>query len=120
MAVMVRSLSKLSLFLLVLLFSSGWTSKFVQATKTWCVAKPSSDDSTLLANINWACSQVDCSVIQKGFNCFYPNSLINHASVSMNLYYQTRGRKPWNCVFKDSALVVMTDPSYGNCIYPYL
>ncbi|KAG9447529.1 hypothetical protein H6P81_013657 [Aristolochia fimbriata] len=123
MAVIVRSLSKFSLFMLLLLFSSGWTSKFVQATmlqKTWCVAKPSSDDSVLLGNINWACSQVDCTVIQKGCNCFYPNSLINHASVVMNLYYQTRGRNPWNCDFKSSALVVVTDPSYGNCIYPYL
>lgn len=29
----------------------------------------------------------------------------------MNLYYQAKGRNPWNCDFKCSALVVITDPS---------
>ncbi|RWW51813.1 hypothetical protein BHE74_00041804 [Ensete ventricosum] len=79
--------------------------------KTWCVAKPSSDDATLLENINYVCSQVDCSVLQRGFPCFYPDNLMSHASIAMNLYYQSRGRNPWNCFFNNSALVVTTDPS---------
>lgn len=87
----------------------GLTSILLQ--KTWCVAKPSSDESTLLANINYACSQVDCIVLQRGKPCFFPDTFIAHASVAMNLYYQSRGRNPWNCFFKNSALVVATDPS---------
>ncbi|RZS02883.1 hypothetical protein BHM03_00032989, partial [Ensete ventricosum] len=79
--------------------------------KTWCVAKPSSDEATLLGNINYACSQVDCSVLQRGRACFYPDNLMSHASIAMNLYYQSRGRNPWNCFFKNSGLLVATDPS---------
>ncbi|XP_074573670.1 major pollen allergen Ole e 10-like [Curcuma longa] len=103
-------------FVLLLVFSAETLIR-VQAQKTWCVARPSSDEATLLANINYACSQVDCSGLQRGRPCFFPDSLISHASVAMNLYYQSRGRNPWNCFFKNSALVVATDPSYGSCIY---
>ncbi|XP_072967088.1 major pollen allergen Ole e 10-like [Typha angustifolia] len=107
----------LSLAFLLLCLISGGTMNLVQGQKTWCVAKPSSDEATLLANINFACSQVDCGVLQKGSPCFYPDSLVSHASVAMNLYYQSRGRKFWNCYFKNSGLIVMTDPSFGSCIY---
>ncbi|KAM0938172.1 putative carbohydrate-binding X8 domain-containing protein, plant [Dioscorea sansibarensis] len=90
---------------------------FVQGEKTWCVAKPSADDATLLANLNYACSQVDCSVLQQSCSCFYPDILISHASIAMNLYYQSNGRNYWNCYFNNSAIIVITDPSYGNCAY---
>lgn len=89
----------------------------VNGEKTWCVAKPSSDQATLLANINYACSQVDCQVLQRGCPCFSPDNLMNHASIAMNLYYQSRGRNHWNCYFQNSAVIVMTDPSYGSCTY---
>ncbi|XP_058095231.1 glucan endo-1,3-beta-D-glucosidase-like [Magnolia sinica] len=111
------SLPMLFLAVLIMSFSSGGTLRLVHGQRTWCVAKPSSDDATLLANINYACSQVDCTVLQKGWPCFYPDNLMSHASVAMNLYYQGKGRNPWNCNFKNSALVVMTDPSYGSCGY---
>ncbi|MBA0879716.1 hypothetical protein Goshw_005490, partial [Gossypium schwendimanii] len=79
--------------------------------KTWCIAKPSSDQATLLTNINYACSKVDCQIIQKGCPCFNPDYPINHASIAMNLYYQSMGRNVWNCDFKGSGLIVITDPS---------
>lgn len=78
---------------------------------TWCVAKPSSDEKTLLQNLNYACSNVDCNILKEGCPCFSPNNLMNHASIAMNLYYQSKGRNPWNCHFGNSALVVLTDPS---------
>ncbi|KAF3431928.1 hypothetical protein FNV43_RR26664 [Rhamnella rubrinervis] len=84
----------------------------VHGQKTWCVAKPSSDQATLLANINYACSQVDCRVMQKG--CPSPATLINRASVAMNLYYQSRGRNHWNCDFRSPVLIVMSDPSKSH------
>ncbi|KAF3779633.1 Glucan endo-1-3-beta-D-glucosidase [Nymphaea thermarum] len=86
---------------------------------TWCVAKPSSDDNTLLNNIHFSCSQphVDCGILQKGCPCNIPDTLINHASVAMNLYYQAYGRNPWNCHFGGSGLLAFTNPSYGSCIY---
>ncbi|URE10593.1 X8 domain [Musa troglodytarum] len=107
----------LSLTLLLIYFTSGERVQLVPGQKTWCVAKPSSDDATLLENIDYVCSQVDCSVLQRGFPCFYPDNLMSHASIAMNLYYQSRGRNPWNCFFNNSALVATTDPSYGSCAY---
>ncbi|XP_057461886.1 uncharacterized protein LOC130752108 [Actinidia eriantha] len=97
--------------------------------KTWCVAKPSSNEATLLENINYACSQVDCRTLQKGCPCSSPDNLISHASIVMNLYYQCKGRNKWNCDFqigfflitylesRNSGLISLTDPSYGDCIY---
>ncbi|KAK1584478.1 hypothetical protein Q3G72_033349 [Acer saccharum] len=82
----------------------------LQKQKTWCVAKPSTDEASLLANINYACSQVDCRILQKGCSCFSPDNLINHASIAMNLYYQAKGRNHWNCDFKCSGLIVITNP----------
>ncbi|KAL2483546.1 Carbohydrate-binding X8 domain superfamily protein [Forsythia ovata] len=107
----------LSLFLSLFYFISVGNLISANEQKTWCVAKPSSDQGTLTANINYACSQVDCRVLQKGCSCFVPDNLINHASVAMNIYYQSRGRNHWNCYFGNSGLVVLTDPSYGSCIY---
>ncbi|KAK3424600.1 hypothetical protein EUGRSUZ_F01381 [Eucalyptus grandis] len=103
--------------LLSLAFGSGAPVTVVNGQKTWCVAKPSSDQATLLANINYSCSQVDCKILQKGGPCFYPDDLTNHASVAMNLYYQSHGKNHWNCDFRNSGLVVVSDPSYSNCIY---
>ncbi|KAL1537662.1 glucan endo-1,3-beta-D-glucosidase-like [Salvia divinorum] len=88
-----------------------------ETSKTWCIAKPSSEESVLVANINYACSQVDCRILQKGCPCFIPNNLINHASIAMNLYYHSKGSNHWNCYFGNSGLLVVTDPSYGSCIY---
>ncbi|TMW81992.1 hypothetical protein EJD97_007172 [Solanum chilense] len=85
--------------------------------KTWSVAKPSSDDMALEQNLIYACKYVNCNIIKEGGPCFSPNNLMNHASISMNLYYQFTGRHPWDCYFNNSALVVLTDPSYGGCIY---
>ncbi|XP_010904855.1 major pollen allergen Ole e 10 [Elaeis guineensis] len=107
----------LLLFSFAVLLLAGGTIQLVQGQKTWCIAKPSSDDATLLANINYACSQVDCSILQRGRPCFYPDNLMSHASVAMNLYYQAKGRNYWNCYFKNSGIITMTDPSFGSCAY---
>ncbi|WOL14496.1 glucan endo-1,3-beta-D-glucosidase-like isoform X1 [Canna indica] len=116
-----RTLSAITCALLLSL-APGGIIDLVQAQgqqKTWCVAKPSSDEATLIANLNYACSQVDCGVLQRGCACFYPDNLMSHASIAMNLYYQSRGRNYWNCYFKNTALIVTTDPSFGNCAYAY-
>jgi len=87
--------------------------------RLWCIAKPSAFDNNLLANINFACSQsgVDCSVLQNGNPCYYPNTPVSHAAVAMNLYFQHYGRNYWNCYFNNTGLVVLTDPSFGICQY---
>ncbi|KAJ7014142.1 major pollen allergen Ole e 10-like [Populus alba x Populus x berolinensis] len=85
--------------------------------KTWCVAKPSSTDAELSANLEFACGHVDCTTIQPNGPCFNPNTFINHASVAMNLYYSFHGRNLWNCDYQKSGLITKTDPSYGTCQY---
>lgn len=79
--------------------------------KTWCVAKPSTEEAALQENIDFACSHVDCGVLRSGCACSAPNTRINHASVAMNLYYEAMGRNHWNCHFGNSGLIVQTDPS---------
>lgn len=86
----------------------------------WCVAKPSSEQAALNDNIQYACNNLaDCSMIQPGGACYLPNNLINHASVVMNLYFQSRRREQWNCVFGGTGLRVITDPSKSPraCVY---
>ncbi|KAI0507500.1 hypothetical protein KFK09_013625 [Dendrobium nobile] len=77
--------------------------------KTWCVANPSTKEAELQNNIEFVCSKLDCSLIQIGGLCFVPETKISHASVAMNLYYQSMGRNSWNCHFGGSGLIVMMD-----------
>ncbi|KAL6658839.1 hypothetical protein ACP70R_002879 [Stipagrostis hirtigluma subsp. patula] len=81
-----------------------------QSSKTWCVAKPSVDEATLKANLEFACSESDCSAIQGTGGCTRPESLPLRASVAMNAYYQARGRNTWNCFFNGTGLITITDP----------
>ncbi|XP_021763785.1 major pollen allergen Ole e 10-like [Chenopodium quinoa] len=94
----------------------------VSFAKTWCVAKPSAVDADLENNVEFVCNQVgiDCSIIQEGGQCYYPASLVNHASVVMDLYFQKAGRSAFNCDSSKTGLLAVTDPSYGGCLYPFV
>ncbi|KAE8722965.1 Leucine-rich receptor-like protein kinase family protein [Hibiscus syriacus] len=90
--------------------------------KTWCVAKPSTDDAALASNINSACNYLgtrglNCNQIQSGETCYDPETLINHASVVVNSYYQDNGGQEHACHFTNSGLITVSDPSYGSCQY---
>ncbi|KAM7524965.1 hypothetical protein LguiA_014867 [Lonicera macranthoides] len=117
------SLPILSLFI-ALFFNSGGLLSLAhgqtQGQRTWCLAKPSTSDEALKNIINYACDHVDCGSIKKGGPCFDPNTLLNHASVVMNIYYQYQGRNYWNCNFTNSAFISITDPTYGDCEYEYV
>ncbi|GFP98836.1 glucan endo-1 3-beta-d-glucosidase, partial [Phtheirospermum japonicum] len=80
---------------------------------TYCVAKPSSSETALQNNYNFACgdAKVNCQAVKVGGACYQPDTLINHASVAMNLYYRAYGRNQWNCDFAKSGLITYTDPS---------
>ncbi|KAI9198882.1 hypothetical protein LWI28_023740 [Acer negundo] len=85
---------------------------------TWCVAKPGTRDDLLQQNINYACNNVDFRPsTDDGGSCYNPTTLINHASFAMNLYYQSMGRNSSSCNFKQTGLIIMTNPSYGQCSY---
>ncbi|XP_052182988.1 glucan endo-1,3-beta-D-glucosidase-like [Diospyros lotus] len=119
---MANSSTLLFLFIFFL-FISGGSIKLAYGQApgqgAWCVAKPSTSIEKLVANINYACSVVNCSLIRDGGPCFLPPLPMNHASFVMNLYYQEAGRHFWNCDFNSSGVITVTDPSYGNCKFPF-
>ncbi|KAL8139224.1 hypothetical protein V2J09_005245 [Rumex salicifolius] len=78
--------------------------------KTWCVTKPSSSESELQNNINYACQVINCGAIQMGGSCYEPRQLASHASVVINLFYQQNGRRDFTCYFSNSGLIVLSDP----------
>ncbi|KAM3735417.1 hypothetical protein ACB098_10G086700 [Castanea mollissima] len=100
-------------------YSGGDIVLDLSTSEKWCVAKPMTSDDMLQANIDFACNHVDCGLIRYGGGCYYPNTLINHASVIMNLYYQANGRKDMSCYFKNTGCIVMKDPSYDECKYKF-
>uniref|UniRef100_A0A7N1A9B8 X8 domain-containing protein n=1 Tax=Kalanchoe fedtschenkoi TaxID=63787 RepID=A0A7N1A9B8_KALFE len=83
--------------------------------QTWCIARSSASEADLLNNINYVCGNLkhtSCGdVIGEGGFCFNPNTLYNHASILMDVYYVENGRNPWACDFRGTALVAVTDPS---------
>ncbi|XP_060669758.1 major pollen allergen Ole e 10-like [Ziziphus jujuba] len=109
----------LFLMLPIYCFNFG-ESSITESVKTWCVAKPSANDNELKNNIRFACEHTvptDCDAINQGGPCYNPNNLFHHASFAMNSYYQEAGRHQWNCDFLNSALVAISDPSLGSCVY---
>ncbi|KAL3630640.1 hypothetical protein CASFOL_023624 [Castilleja foliolosa] len=111
-------LALVSFSLLLISLSSVCYLGLAGELQTYCVAKPSSGDDALNANIKYACDHVNCTAIYTG--CNKPGStLINNASVIMNFYYQKNGNNYWNCDFTKSGLITITDPSYENCSYNY-
>ncbi|PPR85012.1 hypothetical protein GOBAR_AA35700 [Gossypium barbadense] len=101
-------------------FHSGGGLADEEPSETWCVAKPGTSDELLQLNINFACNLVDCNATHSGGVCYYPATLINHASYAMNLYYQITGRKKSNCNFRETSLIVSSDPKgdQGHFLLP--
>jgi len=87
----------------------------------WCVANKKATDEQLQANIDWCCSYEggfrDCTQINPGGVCYEPNTLRDHASYVMNLYYQNLGRTKDQCTFNGSGSEVTKDPSHDACIF---
>ncbi|KAG6491594.1 hypothetical protein ZIOFF_046526 [Zingiber officinale] len=79
----------------------------------WCVASADTGEAALQANIDYACGSgvADCKAIQEGGACFSPNTLLAHASYSMNSYYQAAGRHEFNCDFGRTGVITSSDPS---------
>lgn len=83
----------------------------------WCVAMPSSTPAQLQANIEYACTRVECKAIQPRGICYYPNTLLDHASYVMNSFYLSQGRNDDACSFGNTGYLIYTDPSVGTCVY---
>ena len=96
----------------------GFDIQILSSQHIWCIAKSSTNDGALKDNLEFACTNIDCSPIKEGSPCFYPDTLISQASVAMNLYYQDSGKDDWDCNFNDSGLLTVTDPSKYEILIP--
>lgn len=91
------------------------TSPTASDLRRWCIAKPNADVMVLQENLDYACGQgINCSPIQPGGACYYPDTVQAHAAYAMNEYYQASGRNTFDCDFGQSGMVMTTDPS--KCI----
>ncbi|VVB18195.1 unnamed protein product [Arabis nemorensis] len=83
----------------------------------WCVAKPSVAAETLQQSLDFACGQggANCDEIKPHGICFYPDTVMAHASYAFNSYWQKTKRNGGTCSFGGTAMLITTDPSYQHC-----
>ncbi|XP_060196769.1 glucan endo-1,3-beta-glucosidase 4 [Lycium barbarum] len=95
--------------------SSGGISD--NSSAVFCVAKSGADENKLQDGINWACGQgrANCSAIQSGKPCYFPDTLQNHASYAYNDYYQRMRSAGGTCDFDGTATTTTKDPSSKTC-----
>ncbi|KAK7367612.1 hypothetical protein VNO80_09627 [Phaseolus coccineus] len=85
--------------------------------KVWCVAKPSVPEETLQPAMDYACGEggADCMEITPQGNCYYPDTVIAHASYAFNSYWQKHKRNGGTCSFGGTAMLINADPSFLHC-----
>lgn len=85
--------------------------------RLWCVAKPSVPAERLQEGLDYACGYegVDCEGIKPEGKCFYPDTLVAHASYAFNSYWQKTKRHGGTCSFGGTAMIINADPSYLEC-----
>lgn len=84
---------------------------------SWCTASPTSSQRALQVGLDYACGYggTDCSAIQPGGSCYFPNSVRDHASYAFNKYYQ---KNPVlnSCNFGGAAVITSTNPSRASTV----
>ncbi|KAG6666084.1 hypothetical protein CIPAW_01G005800 [Carya illinoinensis] len=85
--------------------------------KLWCVAKPSVPAETLQQSMDYACGKggAACEEIQPNGNCYYPDTVVAHASYAFNSYWQKTKRSGGTCSFGGTAMLINADPSFLHC-----
>lgn len=90
------------------------------AGQTWCVANGQAGEEKLQKGLDYACGEggADCRPIQLGATCYYPKTVVAHASYAFNSYYQKKERGAGTCDFGGAAYVVTQPPKFGTCEFP--
>ncbi|KAL2940727.1 Glucan endo-1 3-beta-glucosidase 4 [Bienertia sinuspersici] len=85
----------------------------------FCIAKSGADGDKLRKGLNWACGDghANCTAIQEGHPCYFPDTVENHASYAYNDYYQRMRSAGGTCDFDGTATTTSADPSYGSCAF---
>nr|XP_043608256.1 glucan endo-1,3-beta-glucosidase 13-like [Erigeron canadensis] len=85
--------------------------------KLWCVAKPSVPAEQLQEAMDYACGDggVDCGPISPTGNCYFPATIVSHASYAFNSYWQKNKKKGGTCSFGGTAMLISSDPSFLHC-----
>lgn len=83
----------------------------------WCVAKPSVPADTLQEAMDYACGGggADCEEIEPHGNCYYPDTVLAHASYAFNSYWQKHKKNGGTCSFGGTAMLINADPSFLHC-----
>ncbi|KAK4776003.1 hypothetical protein SAY87_023964 [Trapa incisa] len=85
--------------------------------RLWCVAKPTVPDENLQEAMDYACGEGggSCGEIMPSGSCYYPNTVIAHASYAFNSYWQKNKRNGGTCSFGGTAMLINADPSFLHC-----
>lgn len=85
----------------------------LNSSVAFCIAKQDADPKKLQDGVNWACGpgQANCTAIQEGQPCYFPDTLQNHASYAYNDYYQKMHSSGGTCDFDGTAIATTRDPS---------
>ncbi|KAI3955415.1 hypothetical protein MKW98_018516 [Papaver atlanticum] len=82
---------------------------------SWCVFTGNENDLSKLGdNINYACSNSDCTSLGYGGSCNNLDAQGN-ASYAFNMYFQVKSQMENSCNFDGLAKVTNQDPSQGTC-----
>lgn len=101
--------------------SSSSSTSTSSSGASWCVASQSASKTALQVALDYACGfgGIDCSAIQSGGSCYYPNSIRDHASYAFNTYFQ-KNPVPNSCNFGGTAITTNTNPSNYNFFFDLL
>ncbi|KAK1301086.1 Glucan endo-1,3-beta-glucosidase 13 [Acorus calamus] len=67
--------------------------------------------------MDYACGEggADCGDIGPKGRCFYPDTVVAHASFAFNSYWQRTKRVGGSCSFGGTAVLISDDPSFQSC-----
>ncbi|KAK1423423.1 hypothetical protein QVD17_18726 [Tagetes erecta] len=85
--------------------------------RLWCVAKPSVPVENLQEAMDYACGEggADCGPISPTGSCYFPDSVVAHASYAFNSYWQKNKKNGGTCGFGGTAMLINSDPSFNQC-----
>ncbi|XXG56897.1 hypothetical protein AAC387_Pa03g4204 [Persea americana] len=88
----------------------------------WCVAKPSVPSDTLQEAMDYACGEgaADCEEIRPNGTCYFPDTVVAHASFAFNSYWQKYKNSGGSCSFGGTAMIINSDPSFLQCKFVLL